>query len=111
MGPRPVTPLDEQASVQCGDSRALPNRLSPEIVLIETAHVAAGFFQNQAAGGVIPQFLSAMKIEIETTSGDVTSFKQAGTIIALGRKRPRSANPFSQFAAEAFQIDVGDCAA
>src|SRR5688500_8295898 len=93
----PVPPFHEQAEVKRGNGRTLPNRFLAEVILIETAHVPTGLFQNERTCSVIPELLSPMQIEVESTGGSVTPLKRAGAEIALGRKRPARTDALRQF--------------
>ena len=97
MRSHPIPPLQEKVGIKCRDGGTLPERFRPKIILIEAAHMPPRLFKNEAAGGIVPQFLSTMQIQIKPSRGGVTPFKGARTIVALGRKRPRrGADPLRQ---------------
>ena len=73
----------EQALVKSGNGRALPKWLRPEIILAKTTHMASRFFENEAAGGIIPQLLPPMEIEVKSAGCGIAPFERARAIISL----------------------------
>lgn len=59
--PDPSQPAVEQVGLQAGDNGAFENVFAtPKVVAFQRSQAAAGFFVNQGAGGIVPQFLTAM---------------------------------------------------
>src|SRR5882672_10426110 len=106
-GPDPALPGIEQPGFAGCYRGALPQRIRPEIVLVEGAHEAAGFFEDQRSGGIVPQFLSAMQVDVETPGGDIAPFQGACAEIALGRIRRLRHQLAREPGWEALEIDLG----
>ena len=80
---QPALPHLEYLGVECGNDRASPDLGGIEIVVIQRADLPTGFAQDKAAGGVIPEHLAAMQVEIESAGGRLVT-------IARPRQAPRS---------------------
>ena len=107
-GAQPVFPVAEDAGVERGDDRALPDLGGIEIVVVEGAYLTAGFAQDQAAGRVIPEHLAAMKIEVEATGGEVAPFQGRAAEVALREVGRVDGDAVGQPFRNAFEVDVGD---
>ena len=83
MCTNPISPLLEQTPVKGSYGRALPKRLSPEIIFGEAAQVTPSLLQNEAARSIIPQLLAAVEVEVKAAGGGITPFKRTRTVISL----------------------------
>ena len=76
----------------------------PGLAAVERGRGATGFFEDQQAGGVVPQLLSAVKVDIESTGGEIAPFQRARTEIALRVVR----RTHRQFVAEDLAVKVAE---
>ena len=67
MCSHPIPPLGEKVGIQCRDGRTLPERFRPKIILIKAAHISPRLFEDETAGGIVPQFLCYFKFKIAFT--------------------------------------------
>ena len=98
----------EQLRIECRNRRAVPELVFPEIAMVNAAQLAAGFFQNQAAGCVVPQALAAMQDQIETPRCQPAPVKRGRADIALAAVRRNRHQSAGQFAWQVFQLDAGN---
>src|SRR5581483_7985308 len=61
----PSTPLREQLGIAPGNHRALPQVVATEIVVGQRGDAAASLLQDQGAGRVVPELLTAVQVEVE----------------------------------------------
>ena len=56
---------------------------APEVVAFQRGQATAGLFVNQGTGGIVPQFLAAVQIEVVAAGGEVAPVERAGAHAAL----------------------------
>ena len=108
--PYPFFPTFEQGGLQGGDDGAFENVFAaPEVVAFQSGQVAACFFENQRAGGVVPQFLPAVDVNVVASAGEVAPVECAAAHAADGAEGGERAHAAGEFAgAQVFDFDACD---
>ena len=108
--PYPFFPTLEQGGLQGGDDGAFENVFAaPEVVAFQSGQVAACFFENQRTGGVVPQFLPAVDVNVVASAGEVAPVECAAAHAADGAEWGERAHAAGEFAgAQVFDFDACD---
>ena len=108
--PYPFFPTLEQGGLQGGDDGAFENMFAaPEVVAFQSGQVAACFFENQRTGGVVPQFLPAVDVNVVASAGEVAPVECAAAHAADGAEWGERAHAAGEFAgAQVFDFDACD---
>ena len=106
----PFHPLFEQLGLQSGDDGTLENMLAaPEIIAFQSGQAAAGFFKNQCAGSVVPQFLSAVDVNIVAAAGKIAPVERAAAHAAYRAEWGEGVHAAGEFArAQVFDFHAGN---
>ena len=82
---------------------------APKIIAFQGAQAAAGFFENQRACGIVPQFLSAVHINVVAAAGKVAPVQSAAAHAAYRAERGERVEAAGEFArTQVFDFDAGD---
>src|SRR5690606_33133261 len=79
----PRAPFVEQAVVGRGDDRALAARTLHQRAAVERRADTARLVQDELPGGMVPQHLTAVQVDVEPAGGNETPFERAGAEVAL----------------------------
>lgn len=108
--PYPFFPTFEQGGLQGGDDGPFEDVFAaPEVVAFQSGQVAACFFENQRAGGVVPQFLPAVDVNVVASAGEVAPVERAAAHASDGAEGGERAHAAGEFAgAQVFDFDACD---
>ena len=108
--PYPFFPTLEQGGLQGGDDGAFENVFAaPEVVAFQSGQVATCFFENQRAGGVVPQFLPAVDVNVVAPAGEVAPVERAAAHAADGAEGGERTHAAGEFAGtQVFDFDACD---